>query len=211
MWYIDDVGFVRDGSYKPGEYVRVPYLYHDSHMRETFLLDLHLTEYETGNGMRLQCRRWTDFWKEITALNPYGLCRGGYAEGDAMYAKIDKLSIDFLGYVDSVYVVSKADDALLDRTKNLQSAYSFWDDMRSIVDCSSSFNSVAFTLFQIMCFLKDGWVGDKFYLKGRTGILQCVEFCDVKRARTMISKATAIGYNPVLAQKANVPHLFRKW
>ena len=212
MWYIDTVGYVRAGEYKPGEYVHVPYIYHDSHMRQTFRMQLHLTESETGESAKIMHQGWKTFLKELESYNPYGWCPGGYEPGDAMFREIDKVSLDFLGYVDSVEPVETPSQDLLKSTRYLMDGFSFWDSMRSIVDCSSSFAQHAYTLFQTMCFLKDdGWVGDKFYLKSRSGKLSCVEFSDLAKARSMLSKAAVTGYNPILAHKADVPHLFRNW
>lgn len=169
MWYINSICFVRHGvEYRPGERVPVRYIYHDDRMRGHFILELSLLNTDTGDSVTLVSTNWQKFVEQLHEYDPYGWVPGGYVAGDAMYLAIDKVSIDFLECVDKVESVA-IPDGVKEFIRNLPEGFGFLDDMRSIVDCSSSFVQHAFTLFQTMCFLQKGWIGDRFYIRNKTG------------------------------------------
>lgn len=196
MWYISDIKLL---DVYNDVALHKSYHYHNVKFQLTRLVvDIRNTEFK--QEISLVAKRGSDnFIRDMQMYKPYGWCPGGYDPGDCMLCVIDRPSMEFLDCIESVRVVDKdISEDFKAFCMSLRPGFSFWDEWKTIVDCSSAFIQMAFPLFQAVCFLKKGWRGDKFYLRGRTDLISCIEFSDLHKAKAMLAKAAVKGYNPMI-------------
>lgn len=165
------------------------------------LIKVRLRNTETDERLRINTHQ-ANFDDIIAKCSPYGYVNtakefqtGFDWNADEIFVEIDGLSLQFLGYVDSVrQVVNKAE---LDFLRALPLSFTPWDELNTIFEWEHSFGICCCTVFQLICYMLHGWKDDKFYIKsGKYGY--CVEFTDVEKAKTLIAKATALGINPLI-------------
>lgn len=204
MWYIHEIKIMPSTDRFASSPISVSYYYYNVKFVIT-RLTVRLKNTENREELVLSDKGgWRGFVKDLELYKPYGWCPGGYDVGDCMLCVIDMPSLEFLDCIDSVCVVSTdSDEDFKAFCMSLRPGFSFWDEWRTIIDCSSAFVQMAFPLFQAVCYLKSGWIDDKFYLRGRTDAISCIKFSNLHKAKAMLAKAAVKGYNP-MAENDNV-------
>ena len=140
------------------------------------------------------------FEKAIRKSDPYGYVRMKRFGNDFLLVKSDKLSFQFLQYVESVTPI---EFPTLDRRVSERLSCHFYDSVGSFVEWWYTDEQYVCPLFQMLCLLRNGWYEGKFYFRNnelrghkvKSGM--CVTFTDAHKARAMIAKALATGYNPM--------------
>lgn len=182
-------------------------VYYDDFFREVQLLDVVLENTETKERVEFESDDMADFSEKIRECNPYGaICCGGTISDDWMFISVDNKSEEFLGYVEGVDLVFQMPTPLRNHVEHLSYALGFWDDMGTLIDSSNEFIKYGFTLFQVICFLNEGWYGSSYYMRG-SGCTYRVDFTDVVKARELVEKAVTMGYNPMKNSEDSLIHL----
>lgn len=216
MWYVAEVGYQDIISFK---IVPVQSLVYNKAVARRGIVKVIVRNTESSDFKVLSTEYSTDaFERCIRELNPYGVVFGEDNTGSDIYVQdeiflggflivtVDILSIDFLKYVESVGSFSTNDLKLTAYVLGLEYHVSFWDKDGTIVEIGWTKGKYACTLFQMLCFLKEGWRGDKFYIRQGLNSIngwvtdpgRCVTFTDSHKARAMIAKAVTSGYNPLM-------------
>lgn len=166
------------------------------------IINLKLRDMDTGRVEELSTYDCSVkvFERLLRRRNPWGYLVPPPFSSSFLLVTVDKLSFQFLQYVEIV----KPIEFSLDDTwwKSLVSCH-FYDRLGQFVEWWHTDETCICPMFQMMCLLSDGWHGDKYYfknneLRGRkfnSGM--CVTFNDSHKARTLIAKARAMGYNPM--------------
>lgn len=197
MWYVEWIG-VKDNLASPDKLISVPFLYYDADVRRNNSVFLELRNSETDVLAKVHGFPWNKFNSDVREYHPYGWSFGASGPDDAMFVAIDVESLKFLEFVKGVYSLDDSDKELMEFVKTLSYCFTFWDEGKTLVYCSSLVCQNAFTLLHILCYLDEGWYGDKFVLRwGNKG--HVIEFTDSARARDFVSKLRANGYNPMSA------------
>lgn len=189
------------------ETVEAPCIYYDYNFRNRGNIEVAIRDSDSGEVWYVSsdCNHWDEFESELERLNPYGyLLKDVTSEGrhNAMLVVIDDLSLKFLEYVDRVEPVPPSSDAkLLEHLRSLDTDFIFWDEYKSLADVNPhAWRSLAFPLFQCLCFARDGWYGDNIYINtvwdGKASWHRVV-FTDVVKVRSLFAKAAIQGYDPI--------------
>lgn len=187
-----------------------------AHALKNYTLIVHLSNTETGDYEVLYSTDWKAFLAKLIEYNPYGFINSNGTEirmpvRENILVALDDLSLQFLEYVVKVEEVQFTQDDPMSRwATNLRGTFIACDKSRTILECEHV-NRCVCTLFHAVCHSLQGWNGDDFYLYSRRTLadpnnfnsLDAVEvvykitFCDVVRARRLLSKAAVSGINPV--------------
>ena len=151
-------------------------------------------------------RAWGEFEEELARFNPYGYVPKCLELGrqNSVLVVIDELSLKFLEYVESIEPVRPSSDMRLLRfLRSLQIDFMFCDDMKSLADVNPhAWRTLAFPLFQCLCFSGEGWYGDNIYINtvwDKKVSWHKVVFNDVTKVRSLFAKAAIQGYDPIRA------------
>lgn len=197
MWYIERLSsFGKDLNAVAREEMCI---YYDAAFRRDNDAYVVLRNSETRQIVRLKAEAGTllDFEYDLERYNPYGYFRK--QAGACMLVAIDVYSMQFLEYVDKVESKFAIRDTVIQPLVwSYRLSFWYWDRERTVLNINSRFDTTfyALTLFQVICFMKRGWVGDKFYLRDTDECICEVSFTDVHKARALIAKAVTHGYDP---------------
>ena len=216
MWFVEKIGYegLVSRRIEPQQCLR--YNKSVAHKGKVYV---GLKNTETKQTVDLMSWKLMDEFADVLhSYKPYGLVTGETLDDDGdiivsdeiflggcLLVKVDEPSIKFLEYVERVEPVSPMDEKALAFIKGLKFHFTFWDTHGTLLEVGWTKGQFACSLFQILCFLTKGWYGDEFYLRqgicGTNGWVNIparrVVFNNAHKARVMIAKAVATGYNPM--------------
>ena len=198
MWYIEKICSL---SKEPHAVAKEELcVYYDALFRRENDIYVVLRNSKTGRIARLtgEAGKLLDFDMDLDKYNPYGYFRK--QAGSCMLVVIDELSMQFLEYVDKVESKFAIRDGVIQPLVwSYRLSFWYWDRERTVLNINSRYDTTfyALTLFQVICYMNRGWVGDKFYLRDTDECICEVSFSDIHKARALIAKAAAMGYDPV--------------
>ena len=209
MWVVKRIGFIQQN----GKTIYSTFQFMSSPVLNTSNTVVHLSESVSGDMEVLYSRDKQNYLSKLKSLHPYGFVDNNVGLSAVTQENnlvvIDDLSLQFLGYVDSVDEVYVSDsDSKHGFVANLASSFVGLDSELSlfVVD---TLDRCACTLFHAICFCSTGWLGDEFYLYSRrmldpagrgldyADVVYRVRFCDVVGAKRLLTKAVVNGINPV--------------
>ena len=206
MWYVEKL--FRTTRTRDGEDVvrDEPCIYCIPSVRKVCSISLVLRNTETDDVVRLRGEHgaWLKLEKTLMQYKPYGF--ESMQIGIYMLIKVDERALKFLDFVESVDFYRHCEDkAVRGLVWSFQQEFWFLDNLGSFVACDDRYadSKYAFTLFDVLVYLKRGWLGDKFYMRCTNSSTCCVSFSDVGKARAMLAKAAVTGYNPLESFRHN--------
>lgn len=209
MWYIDKVWMAKSPN-EPFE--ERPYVFYENPNCRQSAIAVRLKDSVSGELVELKdWVTWDSFVESVKAYSPCGFVYGEKPDGSvmniALFVRFDELSLQFMELVKSVTYISDCDSDLHKHLLTLRHRSIIWGRDYPVVEWIAG--QYTCPLFQILCFVQNGWYEDRFYISTgpqNNSICACIEFTDVVKASRMLLKAICAGYNPV---DAYVYRLFR--
>lgn len=194
MLYVESVEF---RTYSQCDFAQYQCLNYDRNNANNGVVYVVLCDTETGCVETFSTAdSAASFEKAMKSRNPYGYTEHQKYTYSFILTAVDKLSLQFLEFVDSIDEITFSDD---DVDKKSWLRFCVYDEFKTIMEEDCYFGTDAFTLFQVICVGGGGWVGDYYYIvvdgDGSKGLR--VTFTDASKARAFIAKASTIGYGPL--------------